>query len=137
MKRSASAIGRLIRVQQAIADLARLDHRAVCAAAEDKQAEIDALERWSERPDAHALPLLDLAIERQRTLAAEKVSLGRAREAARQRLAGETARCHPLRRAHAEAVRAEERAAQERQFGELFDRQCARSNQGSRKPGAP
>ncbi|MEQ8403046.1 MAG: hypothetical protein RIB53_10640 [Roseitalea porphyridii] len=134
MKRSAAQIRRLIRAQETVADLARLEHRAVAAAAADKGAEIEALERWSERLDAQALPLLDVTIERQRTLAAQKVDLGRRQEAARERLVGATARCRPLERAHARARQDEARAAEQKQLAELIDRQIAGANQGSRKP---
>lgn len=134
MKRSAAQIRRLIRAQETVADLARLEHRDVAAAAAYKGAQIEELERWSEGLDANALPLLDVTIERQRTLAAEKVDLSRRQEAARERLVGATARCRPLERAHAEARRSEARAAEEKHLAEMIDRQFSGANQASRKP---
>lgn len=137
MKRSAAQIRRLVRTQETVADLARLEHRAVAAAAADKDAQLDQLERWAARADAHALPLLDVTIERQQTLAAQRADLARRQEAARERLVGATARCRPLERAHAQAQRAEARADEEKNLAEMIDRKFSGANQGSRKARRP
>lgn len=133
MKRNAKEIARLIRVQRTVADLARLEHRAAITAASEKTAEIEALERWAEGLQAHALPLLEVSIERTRTLSAERVELDRTEAVARERLIGETARCRPLARAYRQARQAEERSEHEAQLGEMIDRQFSVSNQASRK----
>ena len=120
-----------------MADLARLEHRDVAAAAADKDAQLDQLERWAARADAHALPLLDVTIERQQTLATQRADLARRQEAARERLVGAKARCRPLERAHAQAQRAEARADEEKNLAEMIDRQFSGANQGSRKARRP
>ncbi|MBO6636562.1 MAG: hypothetical protein JJ920_00660 [Roseitalea sp.] len=137
MKRSSSDIKRLIRAQQAMAAMARVEHAVAADALVAKSGEIASLERWAAEPDARALPLLDFYVERARGLAAEKAMLAAREKSARERLVGETARVKPLERAAARARQAEERTATEKQFEELLDRQFSAPNQVSRKPRRP
>ncbi|RNC93875.1 MAG: hypothetical protein ED558_13540 [Oricola sp.] len=137
MKRSSSDIKRLIRAQEAMAAMARVEHAATAGALDAKSGEIASLERWAAEPDARTLPLLDFYVERARSLNAEKAALARREQTARERLAGETARVRPLERAAAKARRAEERSGSEKQLGEMLDRQFSAANQVSRKPRRP
>ena len=93
MKRSSSDIKRLIRAQEAMAAMARVEHAATAGALDAKSGEIASLERWAAEPDARTLPLLDFYVERARSLNAEKAALARREQTARERLAGETHRC--------------------------------------------
>ena len=137
MKRSAAELRRLVRAQNAMADVARLEHRNVADALHSKNEEIASLERWAARPDAGTMRLLDLYVERTCTLAAQRNALADQERDARARVAGETARVRPLeRRAHS-AQMAEDRTAEEKQLGELLDRLGASANQASRKPRQP
>lgn len=134
MKRSSSDIKRLIRAQEAMAAMARVEHAATADALDAKSGEIASLERWAAEPDARALPLLDFYVERARALNAEKAALAAREQDARARLVGEAARVKPLERAAAKARQAEERSASEKQLGEMLDRQFSAPNQVSRKP---
>lgn len=134
MKRSSSDIKRLIRAQEAMAAMARVEHAATVDALDAKSGEIASLERWAAEPDARALPLLDFYVERARALNAQKAALAAREQDARARLVGEAARVKPLERAAAKARQAEERSASEKQLGEMLDRQFSVPNQVSRKP---
>lgn len=137
MKRSSSDIKRLIRAQEAMAAMARVEHAETAGALDAKSGEIASLERWAAEPDARALPLLDFYVERARSLNAEKAALAAREQTARERLAGETARVRPLERAAVEARQVEERSASERQLSEMLDRRLSAPNQVSRKPRRP
>ena len=137
MKRSAADFKRLVRAQNVLADLARLEHHEARTALDEKSDEIASLERWAARPDAGTLRLLDLYVQRTSALAVEKAVLAQKEQDARAQMAGETARVRPLERKARTAAAAEYRKGEEKQLGELLDRQSAGDKQASRKARRP
>ncbi|WP_306118290.1 MULTISPECIES: hypothetical protein [unclassified Roseitalea] len=135
MKRSEKDLRRLVRVQKAVADKSRADHRAAQGALAENARDLAELEAAAARPSADVLAMIDLYVGQARKLANERDKLAAAERQARSRLIAKAARVKPLERRARHAAEDEARSDQQKHMDELFDRRAAAARQASRKPG--